>query len=172
MSTRHYVRAHDKRGPPATSERRGTRAAHRQVRCAAMVTSTESDQTARVDFPDQLHATLREVCEHLAPIDTTPCSPGEREAAQWIQERMRAAGVNEVALEDEPSWGSFPPTAVALGVLGLLGALLVLSGRRLRGALLGIASGAGVLDEAENGPRVARRLLRRRKTTVNVVARL
>lgn len=38
--------------------------------------------------------------------------------------------------------------------------------------LLGLASAAGVLDEAENGPRVARRLLRRRKATVNVVARL
>ncbi len=124
------------------------------------------------DFPDRLGLTLREVCEHLAPIDTTPCSSGEREAARWIAERLRAAGVDDVALEEEASWGAFPPTVVALGVLGVLGAGSVLLGRRLAGVLFGLTSAAGVLDEAENGPRVARRLLRRRKATVNVVARL
>ena len=121
---------------------------------------------------DRLEATLREVCEHLAPIDTTPCSPGEREAARWIAERLRAAGVQEVVLEDEPSWGSFPPTVAALGAMGVLGAGVSLAGRRVLGPLLGLVSVAGVLDEAENGPRIARRLLRRRRTTVNVVARL
>lgn len=137
-----------------------------------MVTGTGSEATASAGIPDTLEATLREVCEHLSPIDTTPCSPGEREAAVWIAERMRAAGVDEVALEEEASWGGFAPTAVALGVLGMLGAAFVLSGRRVAGVVCGLASAAGVLDEAENGPRVARRLLRRRKTTVNVVARL
>ncbi len=112
------------------------------------------------------------MCEHLAAIDTTPCSPGEREAAEWIAARLRTAGVQDVALEDEPSWGRFPPTVAALGALGVLGAGLTLRGRRVLGPLLGVVSAAGVLDEAENGPRVVRRLLRRRKTTVNVVARL
>jgi hypothetical protein len=121
---------------------------------------------------DSLETTLREVCERLAPIDTTPCSPGEREAAMWIAERLRAAGAGEVALEDEPSWGVFPPTVTAIGALGVLGAASVLAGRRACGALLGILSAAALLDEAENGPRVVRRLLRRRKLTVNVVARL
>jgi hypothetical protein len=116
--------------------------------------------------------TLREVCEHLAPIDTTPCSPGEREAAEWIAERLRAAGATEVALEDEASWGPFPPTVAALGVIGVFGALSVLSGHRVRGVALGLASALGVLDEAENGPRIVRRAFRRRMTTVNVVARL
>ena len=31
------------------------------------------------------------------------------------------SGVYEVALEDEPSWGTFPPTATALGLLGVAG---------------------------------------------------
>jgi Peptidase family M28 len=137
-----------------------------------MVTGSESETTARTSIPDELEATLREVCEHLAPIDTTPCSPGEREAAEWIAERLRAAGVGDVVLEDEASWGGFAPTAVALGLLGIAGIGLVLSGRRVTGVACGLASAAGVLDEAENGPRVARRLLRRRKSTVNVVARL
>jgi hypothetical protein len=121
---------------------------------------------------DALERTLREVCEQLAPIDTTPCSPGEREAAEWIATRLRTAGVAEVALEKEPSWGGSPPTLVALGALGIAGAALVLANRRLSGAMLAAASIAGVLDEAENGPRIVRRALRRRRTTVNVVARL
>jgi hypothetical protein len=119
---------------------------------------------------DALERTLREVCERLAPVDTTACSPGEREAAEWIADRLRAAGVQEVALEDEPSWGPFPPTVVTLVALGAVGAGLVVAGRRLPGALVSLVSVAGVLDETENGPRIVRRALRRRKTTVNVVA--
>jgi Zn-dependent M28 family amino/carboxypeptidase len=49
---------------------------------------------------------------------------------------------------------------------------LVLAGRRKAGLLLTAAGLAGVLDEAQNGPRVLRRLVRRRRTTVNVVARV
>lgn len=124
------------------------------------------------DVSDPVEPTLREVCEHLAPIDTTPCSPGEREAAIWIAERLRAAGATDVAVEEEPSWGVFPPTVAAVGALGVLGAALVLAGRRVGGVVFGLVSAAGVIDEAENGPRVARRVLRRRKATVNVVSRL
>ena len=51
-------------------------------------------------------------------------------------------------------------------------AALVLANRRISGALLAAASIAGVLDEAENGPRIVRRALRRRRTTVNVIARV
>jgi hypothetical protein len=116
-------------------------------------------------------STLREVCEHLAPLDRTPCSPGEREAAEWIAARFERAGVPEVAIEEEPSWGTFPPTSVVLGLVGMLGELLVLAGRRLVGSLVALTSVAGVLDEAENGPRIFRRLLRRQRTTVNVVAK-
>ena len=34
-----------------------------------------------------LDAILREVVETLAPLDRTPCSPGEREAAEWLAAR-------------------------------------------------------------------------------------
>ena len=117
-----------------------------------------------------LDATLRETIETLAPLDRTPCSPGEREAAVWLAGRLRAAGC-EVALEDEPSWGTFPPNVLALGALGLTGAVLSLSGRRALGVLFAAGSLAALADEAQNGPRFFRRALRRRKTTVNVVAR-
>jgi Zn-dependent M28 family amino/carboxypeptidase len=119
-----------------------------------------------------LDGVLREVVETLARLDRTPCSPGEREAAEWLAGRLRSIAGTDVALEEEPSWGTFPPTATALGLLGALGAALVLGGRRAAGALLAATSMAGIVDEAQNGPRILRRLLRRRRTTVNVVARL
>ena len=60
-----------------------------------------------------LEDVLREVIERLAPIDRTPCSAGEREAAEWIAGRLREVEGVEVELEDEPSWGTFPPTTTA-----------------------------------------------------------
>ena len=124
--------------------------------------------------PDRgsLQDVLREVVETLAPLDRTPCSPGERQAAEWLAERLRAIDGVQVALEDEPSWGIFPPTATGLGLLGALGAALVLSGRRASGALIAAATLAGIVDEAQNGPRILRRAARRRRSTVNVVARV
>jgi peptidase M28-like protein len=126
-----------------------------------------SDAVAR----ERLDGVLREVVETLAPIDRTPCSPGERAAAEWAAARLLASGA-AVGLEDEPSWGTFPPTATGLGLLGVTGAALVLRARRSAGALLALITLAGIVDEAQNGPRVLRRLVRRRRTTVNVVARV
>jgi hypothetical protein len=121
---------------------------------------------------DSLGQTVREVVERLAPLDRTPCSPGEREAAEWLAERLRAIGGVEVTLEDEPSWGTFPPTATGIGVVGLCGAGAVLARRRKLGALLALLTLAAVVDEAQNGPRVFRRLVRRRRSTVNLLARI
>jgi Peptidase family M28 len=120
---------------------------------------------------ERLLRVLVEVIETLAPIDRTPCSLGEREAAEWLAGRLAALEGVDVALEDEPSWGVFPPTATGLGVLGMAGAALVLTGRRASGGLAALATLAGIVDEAHNGPRVLRRLVRRRRTTANVVAR-
>ncbi len=120
---------------------------------------------------DALIALQREVVERLAPFERTPCSEGEREAAHWLADRLAAVDGVEVALEDEPSWGTFPPTATGLGLLGVAAATLVLAGRRALGGLLALGTFAGIVDEAHNGPRVLRRLVRRRKRTVNVIAR-
>jgi hypothetical protein len=118
-----------------------------------------------------LEGVLREVVETLAVIDRAPCSPGEQQAAEWLSARLRAVAGVDVVLEDESSWGTFPPTATGLGLLGMAGAALVLRGRRALGALLALATLAGIVDEAQNGPRVLRRLVRRRRSTVNVFAR-
>jgi Zn-dependent M28 family amino/carboxypeptidase len=119
-----------------------------------------------------LYPVLHEVVETLAPLERTPCSPGEREAAQWLAERLRAVGGVEVALEREPSWGTFAPTSTALGALGVAAALLALGGRRAAAAAAAALSTAGIVDEAQNGPRLLRRAVRRRRETVNVVARI
>ncbi len=119
-----------------------------------------------------IESTLREVVEKLAPIDRTPCSPGEREAADWLAARMRSIEGVDVTLEDESSWGTFPPTTIGLGIAGMAAAALVLGGRRAKGALLAAATLAGIVDEAQNGPRVLRRLVRRRRDTVNLLARV
>jgi Peptidase family M28 len=120
---------------------------------------------------DSLQRTLHEVVETLAAIDRAPCSPGERQAAEWLADRLRAVGGVDVALEDEPSWGIFAPTVTGLGLLGMFAAALTLRGRRLGGALLAAGTFAGIVDEAQNGPRFLRRLVRRRRTTVNLIAR-
>lgn len=115
-------------------------------------------------------ATIREVIQTLAPLDRTPCSPGEREAAQWLVDRLGSIAGVEAKLEDEDSWGPFPPNLVGLSLLSMVGALLTLRGRRALGALLAAVGMAGIVDEAQNGPRLVRRLVRRRRATVNVVA--
>lgn len=118
---------------------------------------------------DDILQSLRTVIEVLAEIDRTPGSRGELEAAGWLVERLTSAGCSDAVLEEEPTWGTFPPTVTALGAVGLLGGLQVARGRR-SGALLAAASLAGLLDEIQNGPRVVRRALRRQKTTSNVIA--
>jgi hypothetical protein len=133
-----------------------------------MLPVSEEDQPDR----QSLRQTLREVVETLAPLDRTPCSPGERQAAEWLARRLGAIEGVEVSLEDEPSWGTFPPTATGLGLLGLAGAALVLRGRRAVGALVAAVALAGIVDEAQNGPRIVRRLVRRKRATVNVIGRV
>lgn len=139
-------------------------------------TASTSLKTAPVDRGPldrgRLDAVLREVVERLAPIDRTPCSAGEREAAEWLERRLRGLAGVDVALEDEPSWGTFPPTATCLGLTGVVGAALALRGRAAAGTLLAAASFAGIVDEAQNGPRLLRRALRRQRGTVNVLARI
>jgi Peptidase family M28 len=123
-----------------------------------------------IDEPG-MEGVLREVVETLAPLDRTPCSAGERQAAEWLAARLGRIDGLEVALEDEPSWGTFPPTSVAIGLTGIAAAVCSLRGRRAAGALLGAVAAAGLIDEAQNGPRLLRRLIRRRRETVNVIAR-
>jgi hypothetical protein len=120
---------------------------------------------------ERLEEVLREVVETLAPLDRTPCSAGEREAAEWLAARLRAVEGVSVTLEDEPSWGTFPPNATLVGLIGVAAAAAAFRGRRAAAVALALACVGGLLDEAQNGPRILRRAIRRRRQTVNVVAR-
>ncbi len=68
-----------------------------------------------------------------------------------------------VALEDEPSWGTFPPTATGSGRARRSPPPALVAGRAARGSARcsPLRRLAGIVDEAQNGPRILRRLLRR-----------
>jgi hypothetical protein len=121
--------------------------------------------------PDIDEATLREVVETLAPLERRAGSPGEREAAYWISERLERVGC-EVQVDEEPFYdgyarviGILSAASVAAGVVGL--------GRRFQklGAAAGAAVAAAIADDVSNGPRWARRATSRPISTWNVVAR-
>ena len=117
-----------------------------------------------------VEATLREVVSALAPIERPPCSPGERQAAEWLADRFTRAGCTDVRLEEEAAYPRYLDTIAGIGVLAGVGAVLIMRGRRVGGTALTVLAAAAVTDEAQNGPRVVRRLLRRRATATNVVA--
>ena len=48
--------------------------------------SSNANELDRRSLQDILH----EVVETLAPLDRTPCSPGERQAAEWLAEGLPA----------------------------------------------------------------------------------
>jgi hypothetical protein len=87
-----------------------------------------------------------------------------------LAERLRAAGCSEVTLEEEDGWGTWPPNVTGVAIAALLGGVLVARGRRFLGGTLAAGALAGFVDEIENGPRILRRAVRKRRTTTNVVA--
>jgi Zn-dependent M28 family amino/carboxypeptidase len=119
---------------------------------------------------DTNQATLEEVVEALAPLRRRAGSQAEREAAEWIAERIERAGT-PTRVEEEQFYDGYARELLPLGVAGFVAGALALSGRR-RGlaAVLGAAAAAAIADDASNGTRAWRRLLGRRKPTWNVVA--
>src|SRR5215213_4507841 len=112
--------------------------------------------------PDRAH--LREVVETLERIERPSASPGEREAAEWIRDRLEELGL-PARTEEERAHGTYWwPLAALTGAAGLAGL-----GRAHRGAaaLVGALAAAGVVDDVSGGPHLVRRLLPHR-TTVNV----
>lgn len=114
-------------------------------------------------------ATLREVVEALAPVERLAGSEGEREAAEWIERRLGAAGVEaRVEVEDyrEGFAGQLAALAAGAAAAGLAG--LSRRGRAL-GAAGGAAAAALIADDISNGPRLMRRAVAETKKTWNVV---
>lgn len=124
-----------------------------------MSATGQESQTAR--------ALLETVVEHLASIYRPSCSPGEREAAEWIAERLNALET-PARVEPEAAYASYWWTLATWCGLGVLAGIVGTS-RRWLGVLLGLASGAGIADEISNGRRPLRPVLLRRQTAWNVI---
>ena len=129
------------------------------------------ETAAETAAPLPSEETLREVVFTLAAMHRPPCSPGEREAAEWLAERFGAAGADEASVEDAASWGPFPPLVTSLALTAATGAALTLAGRRWTGASLSILAALGLADEIQNGPRYFRKAFRPELKTANVVAK-
>ena len=113
---------------------------------------------------------LREVIDALAPIERLAGTDGERQAAELIAERLRAAGgdavVDDQVFDDGYAGmiGGLAAIAAAAGVIG--------NHRRARrlGALIGGAAAALIADDISNGLRPWRKATMESKPTWNVVA--
>ncbi|HYZ82610.1 MAG TPA: hypothetical protein VE571_15145, partial [Solirubrobacteraceae bacterium] len=116
-------------------------------------------------------ATLREVIETLAPLERGAGSEGEREAAEWIAQRLRAAGCPAEVQEEQFHHG-YARVMSALSLASGVAGMAALASRRAR-PVAGVAAGAvaaAIADDVSNGPRLFRRAVGRPRTTWNVVA--
>lgn len=117
-------------------------------------------------------ATLREVVEALAPMERLAGSQGEREAAEWIAERLSAAGV-EARVEEETYQDGFAGRLAALAAVGSVAGIAGLTGKgRALAAAAGAAAAALIADDASNGPRLMRKAVAEDRTTWNVVGEI
>jgi hypothetical protein len=116
--------------------------------------------------------TLREVTEALAALDREAGSEGEREAAEWLAQRLERAGA-PARVEPEEFIDGWPDMHAALTGAGVASGLVALTGRaRAAAVAAGAAAAALLADDASNGLRPLRRTVGERRTTWNVVAEL
>jgi peptidase M28-like protein len=113
---------------------------------------------------------LREVVEALAPLERRAGQAGEQRAAQWIAERLRAAGC-AAEVEEERFLDGYADVMRSLSAASFgvgVAALALKPVRRLAGAAAAAVT-AAIADDISNGPRLYRRVRSAPKTTWNVV---
>jgi hypothetical protein len=114
-------------------------------------------------------STLREVVEALAPLERRAGSPGEREAAQWIANRLEQAGC-EVQVDEEQFYDGYANVIGSLAAAGAVAGVAALRNRtRALAGLAAAAITAAIADDVSNGPRLYRKAAARPSTTWNVV---
>ncbi len=122
--------------------------------------------------PATEEATLREVVEALAPLERRAGSPGERQAAEWLAERLQSV-VGNARVEEEQFLDGYAPLMTKLSAARRRrrrrGAAEP-PAARLPAAVVGAAAAAAIADDISNGPRVARKATQQPKPTWNVVA--
>jgi Zn-dependent M28 family amino/carboxypeptidase len=115
-------------------------------------------------------ATLREVVEALAPLERRAGSDGERQAAEWLAQRLRDAGC-PAEVEPERYREGYARVMSTLSIASGLAGAAALASRRARpvaGAVAGAVL-AAIADDVSNGPRLFRRAASPAHTTWNVV---
>jgi Peptidase family M28 len=108
---------------------------------------------------------IERVVRELAAFERSSASEGERRAAEWLANELRAAGSRDVRVEEERAHGGYWWPIGLLNAAALLGAA---RGRRAA-ALLGGLGAAAVYDDVSGGRLWFRRALPHRPT-FNVVA--
>lgn len=104
---------------------------------------------------------LRRLIGALAAIERPSASEGERQAAEWIADRFREAGLEPVIEEERAHGGFWWP-------IGLLNAIALVAAR-LRSRLLALLAFVLLADDVDHRSRAFRRLLPKRATW-NVMA--
>jgi hypothetical protein len=121
--------------------------------------------------PDTIQ-TLKHVVETLAPLHRRAGSEAEREAAEWIADRLERAAA-PAGIDEELFYDGYAAQMLPLGAAGAVaGALATLGKRRILSFTLGALAAAAIGDDASNGARVWRKRIQAPKTTWNVVAEI
>ena len=114
--------------------------------------------------------TLREVVQALAPLQRRAGSPGEEQAARWLAERLRRAGL-ETRIDEERFLDGY---AQVIGTLAAGSAVAGAAGLSRRWRKVAAATAAlvtaSIADDISNGPRLFRRAMSEPRPTWNVIA--
>ncbi len=117
----------------------------------------------------------REAVRYLAAFERPSASEGERRAAEWIAERLRAHGA-QASVEEEQAHGGYwwPITLPNLLAAGFGGRALRRPGRirRIVAAAVAATGAAALWDDLGHGRRWFRRALLPHRSTWNVVAEM
>jgi hypothetical protein len=111
-------------------------------------------------------ALIERVVRELASYERPSASEGERRAAEWVADELRAAGCRDVRVEEERAHGGY---WWPLGLLNVGSALAAMLGR-LPAALVGGVASAAVYDDVGGGRLWFRRRTLPHRPTWNVVA--
>lgn len=131
--------------------------------------STAQDNSAAisdsVERPDP--GWLRELLTEFAQIDRPSASEGELRGARWLVKRLGRLGAG-ARVEMERAHGTYWWPLGIGAAIGAAAGVAGLRGRRVPGAIGGLAAGALIADEFPPGKRRLRRLLPQRETS-NVI---
>jgi hypothetical protein len=117
----------------------------------------------------------RDAIHQLAAFERPSASDGERRAAEWIAERLRAHGARVQIEEEQAHGGYWWPITLANMLAAVSGVLALRRPGRLRRLLGASASGLGAAalwDDLGHGRRWFRRALLPHRSTWNVVAEM